>query len=434
MKIEPLQASDIFIKVLDYDQKLSGLTGNIAQLIVRLSDVPKKHKVLSKINEWISYEPALKRILKKKILKDYWYINNNKIFNPYVYWHINTSLEEILKLRVNTFKTIYNSPLLALDFIENTNEFTILLTWHHILADAKGGELIFYRLRSNDISTSKITDQNLIRFDSSILKNLNQMKIFREKVVKQMSQNNIISLIDRNDKIKNKNLTLLSKHIQIDKNLTDNIKYRAQHINPIFGETSLFIAISIKEIHKLIKNKDTGNFLIPLPINLRNPTSIYPLIGNPVSFIFLLINREEVENLSILKLSKLISTKLIDDVKNNIINATNAALNIGKFLPLRLYRYILRNTMQGQLGSMFFANTGLSYISNPAGQATDFLGYKINSCFHRPMVSIPPGIGFFYSTYNQKLHITICWINEIMSKNEISNISNNIVRNLEQTL
>jgi len=433
MKIEPLKANDRFIRVLDYDQKISGLTGNIAQLIIKIDGLPEKEKIISTIDKWINYEPALKRILKRGFFKDYWSIYN-KSFKPYIKWHKDTSLDEVLKIRsLNNFNSIYNCPLLILDIIENINESIILITWHHILADARGGELIFSRLR--DPSYSKIENfynQLSTNQDGSIIAILNDLKDFRNTILKRMTENKILSLINNN--IKKRDLILSSKHIQINKELSIKVKSWAKQIDPIFGETSLLIAISLKEIQKFINDLNNGNFLVPIPINLRNPTSIQPILGNPVSFIFLSLEKSEVKYLSLLKLTKLISKKLINDVKNNAINITNSALKLGKLLPYQLYRYTLRSTMQGQLGSMFFANTGLSHISEIPGKATDFLGHKIIACFHRPMVSIPPGIGFFYSTYSQKLHISICWIEGVISKDTIQIISDNIINNLKKSI
>jgi len=432
MNIEPLKASDKFIRVLDYDQKVSGLTGNIAQLIIKIDGIPKKENLISILNKWIKYEPALKRLLKRGVLKDYWSIYN-KSFKPYIRWHKNISLDEVLKIRnLNNFNSIYNCPLLILDIIENINECILLITWHHILADARGGELIFSRLRNPlHIKTEDFNQQLSNNQNDSIIAILNDLKDFRHTILQRMTKNKILSLIHNNN-LKYRNKFLLSKHIQVNKELSTNVKRWAKYINPIFGETALLIALSLKEIQKFTGDLNNGNFLVPIPINLRNPTSIQPILGNPVSFIFLVLEKNEIQYLSLLKLTKLISKKLITDVKNNAINLTNSALKLGKLLPYRLYRYTLRSTMQGQLGSIFFANTGLSHISEIPGKATDFLGHKITACFHRPMVSIPPGIGFFYSTYNQMLHISICWIEGIISKDNIQIISNNIINSLKE--
>ncbi len=426
MNIKPLEASDFFIKILDYDQKISGLAGNIAQLIIKVDDIPKQEEVFKLIKQWINNEPALKIILKRKIFKDYWCILN-KTLTPHISWHSDNSLEKILNLRLKDLSSLYNCPLLALDFIENKKELTILLTWHHILADAKGGELIFSRLRGNNIRNTYNHSNNQ---QFSFINNLKKLRYFRNVVIKRMSEGNIVSPVN---KVNYKHLSLNSSYIQLSEKLSKNIKTYVKHINPIFGETALFIAISLKEIRKII-DSNVGNFLIPLPINLRNPTSIFPLLGNPLTFIFLLVERKYIEELSLLKLTKVISQKLIDDVKSDTITATNSALKIGKFIPVKLYRYILRSAMDGQLGSMFFANTGPSYIGDTPGKATHFLNHKVTACFHRPMVSVPPGIGFFYSTYDYKIHITICWIKEVIPKHYIDNISSNLIKRLENLI
>ncbi len=211
------------------------------------------------------------------------------------------------------------------------------------------------------------------------------------------------------------NLKLRSRYYRFTSETSADISAAARRIHPIFGETAALMAASLRAVHALMAEDErrAGGYIVPVPLSTRQAATVLNeewRPGNRVSICFIPVKAEEVEKNGFASLAALIAGEFRQQVAAGLPEAAEAAMGVARFFPKALYRKILRDTMDGQLCSFFFSNTGSVCVGGVAGEPFNVAGARAVSCFHRPMVSQPPGIGFFFSTYSSALHLTTCWI------------------------
>jgi len=420
------RGADLFLDVLDFDQRRSGLAGNLVQLILYLESTPEKNRLEQRIADWAATEPACRMALNRSLWKlPRWRFLSKPVLPP-VNWHRAVDPAAILDQRINSPISISRRPVFAIDIIAlEAGGAVLALTWHHLLTDAKGGEFLLSRLAG----TSPVQTGYLPAADNPpLLSRLKEARRFRP-VVKQMATGRVTS--PGRGKLKGP-FRLASAFRVIEPEATAMLSKRSHRVHPIFGETALLLAAALRRVNILCRGQDRkyGGYLVPVPVSRRLPGNRSPILGNPVSFFFIYIKKSRIEESDMDALARDIARSFVEQVRNDLPLAVDASLSIGSHLPRPFYRWLLRRTMQGELASCFFANTGPVNLGESPGGHYDFLGVPVTACFHRPMICQPPGVGFFACRYSGRLYLTICWIDGVLEKGIMETTANNLVDEL----
>ncbi len=445
MKQFPLGRSDIFLDIVDYDQRKSGLPGNVVQLIMYMDRVPDEARLRREVARHAdSWHAGL--FLQKKLFKPaLWETAPEcrcKHGEFHIAWHRipvagsrPESVESVLDEIINRPLDLEKPPVFMLDVVEYGKMACICFTWHHLLTDARGGEMLFRTIAgAGNGSRVRQTSGTAVLHERNpdFLSSIRLAKKFKP-MVRRMKELGVKSPASgrpvRDLKLKSIYRVLTSEH-------TERFSSKARSVHPLFGETATLMAASLRAVHFLMppEKKNPGGYIVPVPLSRRQAAMAFQdawMPGNRISICFIPVEAVSVEKLDPVALAYLIASEFREQVASGLPEAAEAAMDVARFFPRALYRWILRDSMDGELSSFFFSNTGTVCIGGPAGETFNVAGAEVTACFHRPMVSCPPGIGFFFSTYNSCLHFTTCWLDGAIERHEAEAAASGIIECLE---
>ncbi len=424
MDIYPLGRADIFIDIVDYDQKKAGLSGNIVQLILHLESSPEK----SLIEGVVSQAPGalLCRLFLESPMvgRRRWKLEpgtGSSSDFPFYLHNVRDMgcFDGVMDTILNTPVDLTKPPVFRLDLIESEADKNarLVLTWHHLLSDARGGEMLLRCLAVEDkghaADSAALLHQNeAAKRQKGFWENLKEAKGFKP-MVRRLKETGVIAPAC-SEHVSERPLLKSLYHV-FDREESRRISERGRSVHPILGETALLLASCFRAVHSVNGHgcEDTGGYVAPVPLSTRSVAQAREGAwspGNCVSICFVPVMAEDVERLDTDSLASVVARELREQVASGMPEAAQAAMEVARFFPKALYRWIMRNSMDGQLCSFYFSNTGPVAIGGLEGEPFDVCGKRVSACFHRPMVSQPPGTGFFFSLYDSRLHMTTCFI------------------------
>jgi len=392
-----LQGSDHFLDILDHDMRRHGLPGNIAQLQLHLSALPNLHHFEERFQAWVSEEPACRVILLDGLARTRRVMNSSGI-HPEFRRHQNINAHDVLNWRLNTPIPRPAHPAFAIDLIEGPEGTTLGLTWDHLLMDARGGEFLLVRFAGRDKENANTWKP------ISPISGLQRLKATRalHPVFKRIGRGVAAP------EMPNIHPQLNVGHLVVDEKESREIADRGKQIHPIIGETALLIAGALRRTHALcikVKNSPSG-YMIPVTVSRRSPGSFSPLLGNPISIVYILAQAAQMEDSTPDTLARHVAQQFMDALRNGHIEAIEKQLDLSGYLPRAAVSRFLRHLTQGKIASCFFAHTGRTMFDTLAD--FNFHGARVEHVFHQPMVCHPPGLGFFACRHSAKLHLSIC--------------------------
>jgi hypothetical protein len=392
-----LQGPDHFLDILDHDMRRHGLPGNIAQLQLHLSAPPDPHQFEERLHAWASEEPACRVALLDGLARTrrVMYSSGKR---PEFRRHQNIRSHDVLNWRLNTPIPRPAHPPFAIDLIEGPEGTTLALTWDHLLMDARGGEFLLVRLAGRD-------QENATTWKPvSPLSGLQRLKATRSlhPVFKRIGQGVAAP------EMPNIHHRLNVGHLVLDEAQSAEIADRGKRIHPIVGETALLLAGALRRTHALcteVKNNPSG-YMIPVTVTRRSPGNLSPLLGNPISIVYILAQAAQMEDSTPDTLARHVAEQFMNALRNGHVEAIEKQLDLSGFLPRAAGSRFLRHLTQGRIASCFFAHTGRTIFDTLAD--FDFHGARVEHVFHQPMLCHPPGLGFFACRHGARLHLSVC--------------------------
>ena len=434
----PLGRSDIFLDIVDYDQRKSGLPGNVVQFIVHLEKVPDMKAIENAVKKSQCSRFRNLSLATSLFRTGSWRMSDSPVkWQAAVRYHHMSSdipVSVMLDTIINRPVDLKTPPVFRLDVIDSGRSGScICLTWHHLLTDARGGEMLFSCLtgagaENREFSEAPGRGPQEARSFGATLRLAKQFKPMVRRM-KELGVKAPGSALPKKPELRSIYTALSQEH-------TERFSASARRINPVFGETATLMAVCLRAVHNMMPVEDrlAGGYVVPVPLSTRQVSGTRAAAwrpGNHVSICFIPVSAADVHGMSIEALARLVAGEFRQQVSTGLPEAAEAAMEVGRFFPRSLYRWILRDAMDGQLCSFFFSNTGPVTVGGPAGEFFEVAGSGAVSCFHRPMVSQPPGIGFFFSTYNSSLHLTTCWIKGAITEGAASGAHEMILSELD---
>ena len=416
-----LSGADCFHLVLDKHAKKHGAGGNVMRKIFYF----KNPLSLNKIDGILKNSPII-----------YWLCNIELVPGSLFrapYWKYTDRNNEII-LREHKVATENEIPaaIQERDITINAERFieadllyypsgacAFILSWNHILLDARGTTLLFDHL-------NHITDNKYINFDNffpapekkpNIIKYIRNMYKVK-KFVQTSSKAPVSSIADKNTKSSEGITRYKTFHFNIEE--TKKIHSNAFKTGSRFGPTLFFIACCSHVIYKFNRqrNKD-GDIWLPVPYDGRLKGSVGPLISNCVAFLFYRISPAEMNTVN--QTVKSLTAQMTAQIKDNMPQKYSMFLNMMRHIPLWLYYFLISRTGEGTFASFLYTSTGDNF-----NELRSLFGEPLSDLAMVPALTFPPGFTFVFLKHDDELNVDIAYSPDVINDNDLHLIEQNL--------
>jgi hypothetical protein len=409
-----LSGADCFHLVLDKHAKKHGAGGNVMRKVFYF-------------NTTVSFE-KIEKILKGSPVI-YWLCNIKLKQPPFFrlpYWkYTDRGNEIIIKEHRSSKEKNIPEVILRRDITVDASRFieadiiyypsgssAFVLSWNHILLDAKGTTLLFEHL--NHLSENK--SQNFEIFfpakekKTNIFRYINNM--YKVKRFVQTSARPPVSSVGF-AKTKHGDEETLNSTIAFNAEETVKIAANSLKAGSLFGPTLYFISCCSLVIHLLNKQKNKGGDLwLPVPYDGRLRGAAGPLISNCVSFLFYRIPETALSSLS--QTVKCLSTQMKSQIADGIPQRYTMFLNMMRHIPLWLYYFLVNRTGKGVFASFLYTSTGDNF-----NDLKHLFGEPLHNLNMIPALTFPPGLTFVFLKHDNELNVNIAYSPDVISDNEL---------------
>jgi len=404
-----LSGADCFHLVLDKHAKKHGAGGNVMRKIFYF-------------NSPVSFE-KIESILKSSPVI-YWLCNIELVqpsFFRLPYWkYRDRGNEIIIKQHQSATENEVPGIILTRDITVDSDRFiAFVLSWNHILLDAKGTTLLFEHL--DHLSENK--SQNFDSFfpakekKTNIFTHINNM--YKVKRFVQTSAKPPVSSVYL-VKTKHGEEGISNKTIAFNIEETAKIASNAFKTGSRFGPTLYFIACCSQVIHLLNKEKNkAGDLWLPVPYDGRLRGASGPLISNCVSFLFYRIPETALTDVP--QTVKCLITQMRSQIADGIPQRYTMFLNMMRHIPLWLYYFLVSRTGKGVFASFLYTSTGDNF-----NELKHLFGEPLRDLNMIPALTFPPGLTFVFLKHDNELNINIAYSPDVINDNELHLIEEKI--------
>lgn len=416
-----LSGADCFHLVLDKHAKKHGAGGNVMRKIFYFNNALP----FEKINNILKSSAVIQWLCNVKLVRPG--------FFKLPYWHYIDKGNEIILLQHHAaIKDEIPSAILSRDIAIESTRFieadlvyypsgscAFVLSWNHILLDAKGTNLLFEHL--NQLSENK--PQNFGIFfpakekKTKLLTYINNM--YKVKRFVQASAKPPVSSV-ANAKNQSNDGSTFTKTISFNVTETKKINDNAFKTGSRFGPTLYLVACCSHTIHFINQQrKRAGDIWLPIPYDGRLRGAAGPLTSNCVSFLFYRIPKSELNTIP--QTVKCLSAQMKAQISDSIPQKYTMFLNMMRHVPLWLYYFLISSTGKGVFASFLYTSTGDNF-----NDLRSLFGERIENINMIPALTFPPGLTFVFLKHDEAFNINIAYSPEVISNNELHLIEEKI--------
>lgn len=416
-----LSGADCFHLVLDKHAKKHGAGGNVMRKVFYFDTALS----FQKIETILKASPVI-----------YWLCNIKLMQPPFFrlpYWKYKDSSREIvIKQHRSAIENEIPETILMRDITVESDHFieadiiyypsgksAFVLSWNHILLDAKGTTLLFEHL--NQLSENK--PQNFDIFFPTkekqahvftYINNMYKVKSFVQASAKPPVSSVCLAKTKHGDEV------TLNRTIAFNIDETAKIAANAIKTGSRFGPTLYFIACCSHVIHSLSKQKNKcGDLWLPIPYDGRLKGAVGPLISNCVSFLFYRIPEHALADVP--QTVKCLSTQMKSQIADGIPQRYTMFLNMMRHVPLWLYYLVVSRTGKGVFASFLYTSTGDNF-----NNLKHLFGEPLRTLNMIPALTFPPGLTFVFLKHDNELNINIAYSPDVINNNELHLIEEKI--------
>ncbi len=416
-----LSGADCFHLVLDKHAQKHGAGGNVMRKIFyfrRTLSFEKIDSILksSPVIYWLCNIRLNEGILFQKPCWEFTDKGNEIIFRRHESLVENEVPREILARDIS----IRSERFIEADLVNYpSGACAFIISWNHILLDAKGTTLLFEHL--NQLSENKEPEFSLF-FPGpekktgivTYIRNMYKVKHF----VQHSARPPVFSVAEK--KVKSEDGITAEKIITFDTDETKKIIGHSLQAGSRFGPTLFLIACCSQVISKLGKQKNkTGDLWLPVPYDGRLKGANGPLISNTVSFLFYRIPQQELQHIP--QAVKYLGTQMMEQIKQGIPQRYTMFLNMMRHIPLWLYYFLVSRTGKGVFASFLYTSTGDNF-----NNLRSLFGEPIRDISMIPALTFPPGLTFVFLKHDDQLSVNIAYSPDIISQQDLDLIEQEI--------
>lgn len=420
-----LSGADCFHLVLDKHAQKHGAGGNVMRKVFYFSSALSFEKIdgllkSSAVIYWLCNIKLQEGMFFQKPYWQYTDMGREIIFRQH---HAATENEIPAEVRTRDI-TIRSERFIEADLVTYpSGACAFVLSWNHILLDAKGTTLLFEHL--NQLSENKLQNFELF-FPGpekkagliTHIRNMYKVKHF----VQDSARPPVFSVAEK--KMKSEEGITAVKVISFSSEETKKINESAFKTGSRFGPTLYLIACCSHVINGLGKQKNkSGDFWLPVPYDGRLKGANGPLISNCVSFLFYRIPQTALTNVG--QTVKHLSTQMMDQIKAGIPKHYTLFLDMMRHVPLWLYYFLVSKTGKGVFASFLYTSTGDNF-----NNLRSLFGEPIRDINMIPALTFPPGLTFVFLKHDDELSVNIAYSPDIITYDDLYLIEQKIKQTL----
>lgn len=303
--------------------------------------------------------------------------------------------------------------LLRFDVVPSGNGTTVLMSWSHLLFDARGAELALSEIASLASASAQVTR---IRCSwgvpdaacSTLTERLRKVRVFIDRYYELRSRR-ILSLGPPPPAASESRCMFL--HFSEDE--TAAMRRRGEYLTAGIFVMPYFLAVAMRAHAAVMQARGSGDGALECAISAqsRKRGALDPVWQNQVSQLFFSLDLRETASLAQAAVS--LQEQFASMTRSGFDAAFLIMINWMRRLPPFLYRRFLRRTASGQITSFYHAHTG-AFLPGVG----KFCGGELRDGWHAPSVSQPPGTGIFFSECRGRLTASLCWREGVLSAKE----------------
>ena len=163
--------------------------------------------------------------------------------------------------------------------------------------------------------------------------------------------------------------------------------------------------------------------LLSLPVQRQPNPAKRPLFHNHMVAYSLLLTGDELQDLA--PATKSLYRKYANFLRRKLPAAMEPLTRLMERCPSRFYLKPASFYLKGEICSLFHSHTGKF-----APGITALFGSRLINGYHVPTISSPPGIGIFFSEYDDQLTCTLSWKDGSLSKDELVLLKSRLLEDL----
>ena len=416
-----LSGADCFHLVLDKHAKKNGAGGNVMRKIFHF----EKALSAARIDSILKKSPVIHWLCNIKLVPGsllripYWKYTElgNEII---LYEHHDVAENEIPQMILSRDIALDANRFIEADLVYYSGgSCAFVLSWNHILLDAKGTTLLFEHL--NHITEK--TQQNLDTFFPAKEKKTNIIRYIRnmykvKSFIQRSSRSPVSSVAIKDYKRTGGNTVFKAIHFNVAE--TIKIHDNAFKTGSRFGPTLYFIACCSHTINFINKKRNNeGDIWLPIPYDGRLKGAVGPLISNCVSFLFYRISPAQMNTVA--QTVKSLSSQMTAQIKDNMPRKYTMFLNMMRHIPLWLYYFLISRTGDGTFASFLYTSTGDNFT-----ELKSLFGEPLRDLTLIPALTYPPGLTFVFLKHDDSLDVNIAYSPDIISDNDLHLIEQKI--------
>lgn len=383
--------SDVLMLGFDYELRCRGFAGNACQIILELADSIDPTQLEQRLAELVRQYPVL-CARPVRGFNPHWQPTRHR---PQV--RVHAPAPDFAQKLFNEPLALQRGELIRFDLFGRT----LIFTWSHALMDAKSAEYFLAALGADTVPILESgTDWYAQR--TALPGNLRARarEAWRElERLDQFQKALPVSLATRRPPTAPR-MNYRFAHLSVAD--TARINAHATRLGGFLGETNFRLAVALLELHRLHERLGcpSPSYVVPLAVNLRPKGTRAPLFSNQITMLLHQFFPAQLTELSTAIAA--IKTCKAESLRHAHLDAGIAMAQLFRALPLRLYMWLVKHELRGEICSLFFGDPGV------VDSALDtFLGTRIESLVHVPAVTMPPGIGLVFSQFRNQLSFTL---------------------------
>jgi hypothetical protein len=419
-----MNGTDYMMSVFDRHLKSMGFSGNLSHLVLGLSLPPDHAALRGRLQDAARAFPMLSARPKRGTftLLPYWELPAAGVCRTPVLRTVKARPadgETVEALRAR----ILNEPLddgagewVRLTLVEGEGRAELVMTWAHVLMDARGAEILLSWLGNAGPglppSGAAEAEKTLTRraFPSEGLWKDLRLAWKALRWLDHIGTPPPLSLYMARSPRAQPRQT--ARYLSFSSDETARVRESSSRLCGFLGETTYYLAAVLVELNALCVagRIPAESYIVNLPANARDKGSREPIFSNLSSFITHYLRRNQVTDMSTA------IAALQDQTRESLGLRLGAAFDsFGtqvRRIPPKPYWDRMKLALNGEIASLFFANTGTS------PDLDRFMEQEVAYLHHVTSVTCPPGLGVFFHTFKSRLCCTIALVEGLLTADE----------------
>jgi hypothetical protein len=322
--------------------------------------------------------------------------------------------------------SVHNEQLLEFDLVRYpSKKVALIISWHHILMDARGSRLLTAHLNDplpvdqnsfTNFFPAKEKKGSLIQY----IKNMYEVKDFIEN-----SSRFPIATICQSE-ITKRDFRIETMHFNASE--TQRIDQLAKKSGARFGANAFLLACCAHLVNEINKVRGSvGPIWLPVPYDGRKRGGHGPIISNCISFLFYRLPQSDFRTLH--HTVKSINNQMSEQIKRDLPKKFNMLLDMMRYFPLKLHYFLSNRPSKGIVSSFLYTSAG-----EDAWDTNKLLNTAIQDVLIIPPLVFPPGLTFSFSRHHNTLRMNIVYCSNILKPKELELMRNYISKFLESNV